>query len=81
MSKEIQKVLIYLDSHIRQWRENHTHEDPYLRQRAIDACDALQQLRLQLFGELLPLPNALAFQEVASIASNWGLVGSVSHNQ
>ncbi|MDE2099328.1 MAG: hypothetical protein KGL39_18890 [Patescibacteria group bacterium] len=44
----------HIDSHIRQWRENHNHPDAVLRHRAIDATDALQQLRKSLFGELLP---------------------------
>lgn len=47
----------HIDSHINQWRENHNHADPALRQRAIDATDALQQLRKSLLGELLPLDN------------------------
>lgn len=42
-----------LDEHIRQWREgrdNPTSERN--KQRAIDAIDALQQLRLAVYGEL-----------------------------
>lgn len=47
-------ILAHLDSHIRSWREHFNYPNARLRLRAIDACDALQQFRLQVFGSLLP---------------------------
>lgn len=51
------RVLTHLDGHIRSWRENHNHSVKRIRLRAIDAADALQQLRLQTIGALLPQDN------------------------